>query len=645
MTYHSLLARQLRRAFGSAEESPPALRPLFDQINAAYQQFDQDRRLTDRAMDLSSSELIEANARLLAQNQRNEKLLERLTTTVSLLGTPSQGLSGDKLLHLAEEIERLVAGRQATETALREAKEAADSANQAKSEFLANMSHEIRTPLNAVVGMTSILLETELADIQRDYVEIIRQSGDALLDVINDILDFSKIEARQMELDLVPCDLCNIIEQVQDLFSARARAAGIDLGVSIAPEVPACIVTDPTRLRQILINLVGNAIKYTSAGGVGIFVAARPEGDAQRIEITIEDTGIGIPLEHLDRLFKAFSQVDSSTTRKYGGTGLGLVITRHLVELLGGSIQVASQPGTGSTFRFDILANVVNPESVSFSVDPARLIGHRALVVDDIAINRRILDQQLSGWGLTVRLSASPGDALAAFTRSGEYDFLLLDYNMPGMNGVQLAGELSRRLGSSLPPILLLSSSGYDEGDEGNLITRRLTKPVKPTELLSALCGLLDSRAESSVLTSQSSRQADPDFARRYPLRILVAEDVVVNRKVIELYLNRLGYQCKIVDDGHQVIQAVDAETFDVILMDMQMPGIDGLTATRQIRQRPGCTRHPYIIALTANVFLEHRADAAQSGMQGYLAKPLRPEALAKALREAHDWLVENPLP
>ena len=517
MSYHPLLARQLRRAFGSPETSPAELAPLFDQIDAAYRQFDQDRRITDRAMELSSSELTEANARLLAQNQRNGKLLERLSTTVSLLGTSAHGHSDDNLLHIAEEIERLVAERQATEIALREAKEAADAANRAKSEFLANMSHEIRTPLNAVVGMTSILLDKELPAPQREYVEIIRQSGDTLMDIINDILDFSKIEASHLDLELIPCDLRNIVEQVMDLFSARVRETGLDLGFSFAGEVPARVVTDPTRLRQILINLVGNAIKFTSEGRVGISVSARPEGNAQRIEFAVEDTGIGIPPDRLNLLFKPFSQLDSSNTRKYGGTGLGLAITHHLVGLLGGTISVASQPGVGSIFRFDIAATPVKPELISVSADPGT--------------------------------------------------------------------------------------------------------------------------------PAQSSGHIDPDFARRHPLRILVAEDVSVNQMVINLYLSRLGYRCKMVSDGHEAIQAVEAEPFDVILMDMQMPGIDGLTATRRIRQQPGCELHPYIIALTANVFLEHRADAEQSGMQDYISKPLRAEALTESLRKAHAWLLENPAP
>jgi len=508
MSYHTLLARQLRRAFGSEEAAPPGLAALFGQIDDAYRQFDQDRRLTDRAMDLSSAELTEANSRLLDQNRRNEQLLDRLRKTVSLLGT-TPGSGSDDLLHLAEEIERLVAQRQATELALRQARDASDAANRSKSDFLANMSHEIRTPLNAVVGMASVLLDTEIASAQREYIEIIRQNGDALLDIINDILDFSKIEAGEMELELIPCDLRATANQVLDLFSERALRAGLGIGVTYGPDIPALILTDPTRLRQILVNLVGNAIKFTTQGRVDMTITGLSEGGDFHLVFAISDTGIGIPPERIDRLFKAFSQVDSSTSRKYGGTGLGLAITLRLVQLLDGQITVSSEPGRGSTFTFRI---------------PARAVAR-------------------------------------------------------------------------------------------------------------------ESRAEPS------SGESDPEFAHRHPLRILVAEDIAVNRKVIGLYLSRLGYSSSMVVDGREAVEAVSTSTFDVVLMDMQMPGIDGPTATRLIRSLPGCASHPYIIALTANVLIEHRADARESGMQDYLSKPLRAEALKKSLRRAHDWLKENPRP
>ena len=645
MSLHPLLLRQLRRTFGSAAATPAGLEALLAQVSAAYQQFDQDRLLIEHVMDVSSRELSAANASLLAQNHRNETLLARLHQTVSLLHPAAPADRSADALDLAADIERLVAQRQAVELALREARDAADSANRAKSDFLANMSHEIRTPLNAVVGMTSLLLDTELPPIQREYIEIIRQNGDALLDIINDILDFSKIESGNLELEQIPINFRELVEQVLDLFSERAQQTGLDLGVFFAPDIPACVVTDPTRLRQILVNLVGNALKFTPAGGVGIFVRARTEGDSIRLCFTVEDTGIGIPENRLDRLFKAFSQVDASTTRKYGGTGLGLAITGRLVELLGGSVTVASRIGSGTTFGFDVLAGPCDADCTPPPSRPVDIAGRRVLVVDDIAINRRILDQQLSGWGVQVELSASPEEALAAFAGPTRYDLLILDFNMPGMNGAQLALELQRRHPGQLPPALLLSSRGQQSDEAGPLITRRLAKPVKPTELLAAVASLLEPRADRPAATPPRPSANDPAFARRHPLRLLVAEDVAVNRKVIDLYLARLGYHPVTVDNGEQALAALATDAFDVILMDLQMPVMDGLAATRRIRAQPGRLRHPYIIALTANVLSEHRAAASETGMQDYLAKPLRPEALAEALQRAHLWLQANPAP
>ncbi len=647
MSFHPLLLRQLRRSFGSEASVPPGFDSLLAQVSAAYDQFDQDRLLTEHVLETSSRELTVANASLLEQNRRSEALLARLRKTINLLHPEAPLSDARDALDLVGEIERLVAQSKAVETALREAKEASDSANQAKSDFLANMSHEIRTPLNAVVGMTNLLLDSKLPATEREYIEIIRENGDALLDIITDILDFSKIEAHHLELEMIPCNLRELVEQVLDLFSKQAMQSGVDLGVSFAAGIPASVITDPTRLRQILVNLVGNAMKFTASGGVGIFVRGRSEGDAFRLEFSVEDTGIGIPADRIDRLFKPFSQIDSSNTRKYGGTGLGLAITSRLAELLGGSVSVTSEVGVGSIFRFDILAKACEDEVTAPTNSPAALAGRRVLVVDDIAINRRILEQQLSGWGLEVRLAPSPGDALEMFSGGGLYDLLILDFQMPGMTGAQLACEFHRRHPGDVPPIFILSSRGQQSDEAGALVARRLTKPVKPTELLAALSALDAAGTGSDATRNATPVQETPgaSFAIQHPLRVLVAEDVAVNRKVANLYLARLGYHPVSVNNGREALDAVNVNHFDVVLMDMQMPEMDGLTATRMIRRRPGCRQHPYIIALTANVMTEHRAAAAETGMQDYLSKPLQRDALTEALRRAYAWLAANPAP
>jgi signal transduction histidine kinase/CheY-like chemotaxis protein len=644
---HPLLLRQLRRTFGTANAIPPGLEALLTKVSDTYLQFDQDRRLTEHVLNVSSRELTAANATLLEQNHRNEALLSRLSQTLSILHPEQPTAPGQDILDLAGDIERLVAGRQATEDALRMAKKAADSANLAKSEFLANMSHEIRTPFNAVVGMTNLLNDTDLAPVQREYTEIIRQNVEALLDIINDILDFSKIEAGHFDLESIPCNFSEVVEQVLDLFSDRAVKSGLDLGVAFSADVPACIVTDPTRLRQILVNLVGNGLKFTRVGGVSILVEATRVEKGLRIDFSIADTGIGIPADRQDRLFKAFSQVDTSTTRKYGGTGLGLAITNRLVEMLGGAISVTSREGAGATFKFHIMTQACEFADIPLFAPDAELARRRILVVDDNPISLRILESQLIGWGIKADFVASPDDACKAYADNPPYDLLILDHNLQGMNGSQLARSLQKAQPNKFPPVIFMGARGQQTEELGTLIARKLTKPVKPTELRTALVSVLKPKSVPAAKppASPQSTGADSDFALKYPLRILIAEDVAANRKVIELYLDRLGYHPHEVANGRQALAAVAQNHYDVVLMDLQMPELDGTCATRMIRSLPGGLLHPYIIALTANVLSENRAAATAVGMQDYLTKPLRPETLANALRIAHAWLVDNPRP
>jgi PAS domain S-box-containing protein len=631
-----------------ADDAIQMCNPAFEDLFAYRQEDILGRPLPELLTNSETSDGMDSNRARLRQGKTTHIVTRRMRSDGSLVDVEAYSVplgeegnfTGAVLLY------QDITTRKQAEAALLQAKEDAEAANRAKSEFLANMSHEIRTPMNGIMGMTDLALETELTSEQREYLETVKLSADLLLSLINDILDFSKIEAGKVDLEISDFNLRDTLEVTLKTLALRADEKGLELLCEMAPEVPEVVRGDSNRLRQVVINLIGNAIKFTQVGEVGLNVKVEAEDGGNRLlHFTVSDSGIGIPLEKQQSIFQPFVQADTSTTRKYGGTGLGLTISTRLVELMGGKMWVESEVGKGTQFHFTVrLETSEKPVEVG-TIAPAELLRDvKALIVDDNRTNRRILEGMMKRWEMKLTSVEDGEEALAqlssARSQGVPYALILTDMHMPNMDGFTLIERIRQRPELNTATIMMLTSAGH-RGDGARCqelgVAAYLLKPIRQSELREAIARVLGAREQKGAIplvTRYSLQDArDPETS----LRVLVAEDNLVNQLLVTRLLEKKGHRVVMTSNGREALEALEKESFDLVLMDVQMPEMDGLEATAALRQKEklkGDGIHQHVVALTAHAMKGDRERCLAAGMDAYLVKPIQPLELNKLLED-----------